>query len=361
MNQLTKGLLTIGVPTYNGERNFVDLFNSIQNLGLQPHEYEIVIVDNFSNDDTEHTINRLMPEMPGLVYYRNSSNIGRIENWNRTLALMKGEYLIMMNVNDRFLKFDLKKHLEYLDRHPEIPMILTNIDFADHTYPDWQEYGILPLEAYLKKTFLDPEYLEFHSLGVLHQHIFRGKTIQDKNLQFDPQIPRTTDRVFVAEIVASGGGYFYYSNQSMVSWHLNSNRYHFSIHNNKVNFNFEELWHNEYQANIRMAELANIPLKDILQSQLILARFFMIIKFLRGIKNRLQRTKTQRPGMEVPTSAVFYYYLKTMTELHGLKINYTLIKTYALQRVWRWYLRSLHVYPKNKRSVGEIINKVELN
>src|SRR4051812_24783658 len=111
MDKAGKGLLTIGIPTYNGGANLRGLFKSIKNLGLNKDEYEILLVDNCSRDDTDIVVEQLQIQYPNLRYYKNLVNIGRIENWNKVIELTQGDYLIIMNVNDRFLNFDVKKQI----------------------------------------------------------------------------------------------------------------------------------------------------------------------------------------------------------------------------------------------------------
>ncbi|MGI4751206.1 MAG: glycosyltransferase family 2 protein [Janthinobacterium lividum] len=358
MSQLIKGLLTIGIPTYNGGFNFPELLLSIKKLGLDETEFEVLVVNNGSTDDTDKIMEQYKVTVPNLRYYKNNKNIGRIENWNKVIELAQGDYLIIMNVNDRFVDFEARKVLEYLNHHPEVPMILSDIQFEDHIYPNWIECGLLNLETYLKKTFLDTEYLEFHSVGILQQHIFRTKVIVDNCIQFNPRIPRTTDRVFVGQVVAAGGRNFYYINKTMVTWHLSPNRYHYQIHNNKNHFNFEELWVNEYEANIQLADLGKISYKAYLKSQLISAKFYMHVKHLRYLKDKILRTNTPTNGMEIPTAAIFYSYLKTMAELNHVSINYVVLNVTALKRAITWYLRSINLYKKNRRSLKGLIIQV---
>src|SRR5438128_1505928 len=98
MVQANKSLLTIGIPTYNGGENLLELFDSIKLLGLSSDEYEILVVDNSSEDDTEAIINKLKPHYSNLRYHKNGNNIGRIENWNKVIELTQGDYLIIMNI-----------------------------------------------------------------------------------------------------------------------------------------------------------------------------------------------------------------------------------------------------------------------
>jgi hypothetical protein len=280
---------------------------------------------------------------------------------NKAIELARGSYLIIMNVNDRFEQFDLKKHINFLERNPDIPVMMTDIEYADHVYPNWLEGGVLSLDAYLKKTFLESEYLEFHSLGVLHQHIFRTRVIRDYGIKFDPTLPRTTDRVFTAEVIEAGGGKFYYSNRSMVKWQLNNARYHFNVHNKIKEFNFEDVWVNEYKANTKLASIAGISYGDILKSQLTLASFFLYRKKFRKVKSAFSPTETTLDGIEVPTSPVFFSYLKAMAELNGTPINYMSVKFTGFCRMLNWYLRSLKLSNQNQRSLKGLITPAQLN
>jgi glycosyltransferase involved in cell wall biosynthesis len=71
MSQLKKCMLTIGIPTYNGGDNFIELFSSINNLGLAKDDYEIVVVDNASTDGTAERMEQFRLQLPNLNYHRN--------------------------------------------------------------------------------------------------------------------------------------------------------------------------------------------------------------------------------------------------------------------------------------------------
>jgi GT2 family glycosyltransferase len=164
MADTTNGLLNIGIQTFNGGFNFEELFFSIKNLGLEEYEYEILVVDNASTDDTPALLENLKERYSNLRYYLNDKNIGRTENWDKVVRLAKGEYLILMNVNDRFLSFDVRKYIRYLDRNTNISMLLADINIvypeSAHLFPNFKECGVINLSDYLVKTFLDPKYME---------------------------------------------------------------------------------------------------------------------------------------------------------------------------------------------------------
>jgi glycosyltransferase involved in cell wall biosynthesis len=350
--------LTIAIPSHNGASNFVELFASINNLGLEESEYELLVVDNNSTDGTDEVLSRLSNGYSNLRYHQNSRNIGRIENWNRAIELSTGKYLIIMNVNDRFLKFDIHNYLLYLDNHPEIPMVFADIQFKETIYPNWLESGVISLEAYLKKTFLDRDYLEFHSVGILHQHIFKRSVITENNIRFDSKLPRTTDRVFVGEVVKAGGGNFYYTNKPMVSWHLNQLRYHNTVHNDKE-FNFNELWINEYEANLRLSQIGNIPFQDFLKSQLTLASSYTHKKRFRNLTNGIFKLKPTHIGMEFPTAAIYYEYLKAIARLNGVSINHLMVSSVGFMLVIKEFLTHHGWRNKHPRSIKGLLTVAE--
>lgn len=344
----TDGLLTIGIPAYNGGQNLPGLLASIGQLGLPENAYEILIVDNASTDDTEQVVEQLKISYSNMVFYKNKTNIGRIENWNRVLRLARGEFLILMNVNDRFLHFNLLKYVNYLKNHPEIPLVMSDVLFEGYQYPNWKEEGVINLNAYIRKAFLNINYLEFHALGVLQQHIFRTRVIREHRLKFDPVIPRTTDRVFIAQVIKKGGGLFLYTAQPVVSWRLNAGRYHHQVHAGSAGFNFDELWGNEYRANTQVARIAGIPYTNMLQSQLVLASFMMLAQKVRKMKAVLLHRPITDTGMEISTAHLYYRHLKQMAVQRKIRAPYWLINMLTLRRAAMWFLKPANSRKKNR-------------
>lgn len=359
ISHLTQGLLTIGIPTYNSGSQLNEVLTSVNLLGLDQSEYEILIVDNCSTDNTEEVVALATERFKNIRYIRNETNIGRIPNWNKVILNAAGEFLLIMNSNDRFVEFEMGRYLEVLKQQPEIALLFTDIKFSDHVYPAWNQEGVFRLNSYLRKTMLETEYLEFHSLGLLQQHVFRTEQLKAFNILFDPSIPRTTDRVFVAEAIKAGGGCFYYVPKVMVSWHMSNQRYHHNVHQGGQ-FNFEELWGNEFRANMSLAKLADIPPQDMIQAQLKSAAFHSTIAKLRSMKEKYLRQPIRKEGLEIPTAKFFYKFLKNTALLEKIRINPFEARLQAILRVAKWYLRSLKIINYNPRSLSEIISNRNL-
>jgi glycosyltransferase involved in cell wall biosynthesis len=115
----TEPLLTIAIPTFNSAHFLPDAIASIVRQGLD--DFEIVIVDNASEDDTEEVVRSL--ENRHIRYIRNSSNLGSCENGNRSLANSRGRYVKFLCADDVLLGGVLRKQLNVLEARPEIALV----------------------------------------------------------------------------------------------------------------------------------------------------------------------------------------------------------------------------------------------
>jgi glycosyltransferase involved in cell wall biosynthesis len=112
-------LLTIAIPTFNSAHFLLDAIASIMRQGLD--DFEILIVDNASEDNTEEVIHSLGNKH--IRYIRNASNLGSRENGNRCLANSRGRYLKFLCADDVLLDGVLKKQLNVLETRPEVALV----------------------------------------------------------------------------------------------------------------------------------------------------------------------------------------------------------------------------------------------
>jgi glycosyltransferase involved in cell wall biosynthesis len=84
-------------------------------------DFEIVISDNCSTDDTADVIAACAD--PRIRYYRNETNIGPFPNMNRLLTLARGEYVCIVHDDDVYDPDFLRRESEMLDRHPLVGMV----------------------------------------------------------------------------------------------------------------------------------------------------------------------------------------------------------------------------------------------
>ena len=73
--------VTIGMPVYNGARTLRDAIDTI--LAQEFADFELVISDNASTDETEAICREYVAKDARVRYFRNPTNIGAIPNFNR--------------------------------------------------------------------------------------------------------------------------------------------------------------------------------------------------------------------------------------------------------------------------------------
>lgn len=96
-----KPFFSIVVPTYNRASDLQFALYCVLRQSFS--DYEIVISDNCSTDNTENIINKLKNKK--IRYFRNRKNIGMILNQKKAIEHAKGEY-VFLHGDDDFLLYD---------------------------------------------------------------------------------------------------------------------------------------------------------------------------------------------------------------------------------------------------------------
>jgi glycosyltransferase involved in cell wall biosynthesis len=89
-------LLSIFIPTYNGERYIREAIESVIDNGIT--DFEVVIVDDASTDATVSMIESI--RHPAIRLSRNSRNLGVAETRRRSVSLLRGHYLALLDQDD---------------------------------------------------------------------------------------------------------------------------------------------------------------------------------------------------------------------------------------------------------------------
>jgi glycosyltransferase involved in cell wall biosynthesis len=105
--------VSIGMPVFNGA-NF--LRRSISSLLAQDYkDFELVISDNASTDDTESICREFAARDPRIRYCRNSENVGAARNYNRVFHLARGQYFKWAAHDDECHPAMLRRCVDVLD------------------------------------------------------------------------------------------------------------------------------------------------------------------------------------------------------------------------------------------------------
>ena len=93
-------LISILIPTYNEEENISELIlEVIKNLDLKIYDYEIIVIDNNSSDNTVGIVKKLILTNKKIKLIVNNRNYGHIRSPVYGLMQTKGDASILMNAD----------------------------------------------------------------------------------------------------------------------------------------------------------------------------------------------------------------------------------------------------------------------
>lgn len=94
---------SIIIPAYNSLELFSRALGSV--LKQENVSYEIIVVDDSTNDDIENYVNNI--KLPSIRYHHNRPAKGAIANWNYGLSLAKGRYVEILHHDEAFSDKDI--------------------------------------------------------------------------------------------------------------------------------------------------------------------------------------------------------------------------------------------------------------
>jgi len=98
---MNRPFLTIGIPTYKRPHRLHRLLETlVTQKGIRTDEWEIVISDNCSLDDTSAVVGTFYNRLPNLRYFQNPHNIGADMNMRSLFEKALGDYVWVMPDDD---------------------------------------------------------------------------------------------------------------------------------------------------------------------------------------------------------------------------------------------------------------------
>lgn len=108
---------------YNQERFIGEAVNSIIRQKIDA-DVRVLVADDSSPDSTLEIIKRLEVESPfQFDYLQSDHNIGFVANYQRAFAACRGDYVAILEGDDRWETADhLAQHVNFLEHHPHFSM-----------------------------------------------------------------------------------------------------------------------------------------------------------------------------------------------------------------------------------------------
>ena len=110
--------LTVGLPVYNGEKFLAQSLDAL--LGQTYADFELLISDNTSTDDTAMICARYQAQDPRVRYFRQPRNIGCAPNHNFLVGQARGEFFKWASDDDLYACNLLERCVDALDKYPDV-------------------------------------------------------------------------------------------------------------------------------------------------------------------------------------------------------------------------------------------------
>jgi hypothetical protein len=134
-------VISVVMPTYNGERFLRPAIESILNQTFR--DFELIVVDDGSTDRTPRILAELKDNR--LIVLTNDRNQGIAVATNRGLAAARGEYVALQDHDDISLPHRFKTQLDFLKSHPDIALVGSAAILIDENSVPYAEFP-LPCE-----------------------------------------------------------------------------------------------------------------------------------------------------------------------------------------------------------------------
>jgi len=148
--------LSIVIVNYNVSEEILNCVSSLEKLCLEI-EYEIIVVDNHSNDKL---IKKLPSILPNVRFIFLEDNIGYGPANNIGVENSKGEYILILNPDTIFIEDCITPLMRYYESNAHIGAVTPMLVYEDNSFQ--YSFGLKRgvLEEYLDTVYFFNNYLE---------------------------------------------------------------------------------------------------------------------------------------------------------------------------------------------------------
>lgn len=141
-NKKPRPKVSIGIPVRNGQRYLGRALDSL--LAQTFTDFEIIICDNDSSDQTETICREYKARDPRVRYFRNGTNLGPAGNHNKCFNISRGQYFRWHAHDDMCAPTYLEKCVEALDSDPTIVIAYPKTRVIDENDQPLNDYTFHP-------------------------------------------------------------------------------------------------------------------------------------------------------------------------------------------------------------------------
>ena len=190
--------LTIAIPNFNGGEKLKKAVTSCKLIKMPQNEFDILIVDNKSTDNSFKIIDELKKEFPNLRVIKNQENVGRIQNWNICIKNCNSKYMTFLFINDLISKHNnIEQIIEILDSDDSISLSLSPVIKKENTTEYLKrKYFDNPVKCSSKKIAEYSLKRGLFPFGFIESNIYRVEDIKNTKNYFLDDFPFNADEIF---------------------------------------------------------------------------------------------------------------------------------------------------------------------
>lgn len=135
--------IRIGLPVYNGEKFIRKKIESV--LAQTFSDYELVITDNCSNDNTLEICKEYAENDSRIKIISHKNNIGAKRNFYSSIIQSKNEFFVWTAVDDLMENTFLEKNIDQLKNNKNLVGCISKIDY--YSYKGKSEFDFIQLNS----------------------------------------------------------------------------------------------------------------------------------------------------------------------------------------------------------------------
>ena len=123
-------MVTIAIPSYNHSAYVSEALRSLFNQTFR--DFEIIIIDDGSDDGSPDVIRRTIQENPGLdLTFEVQKNMGLSATLNKALTMARGEFFAFLPSDDYYHPEKLARQVQVFQNHPSLAVCYTWQNIVD--------------------------------------------------------------------------------------------------------------------------------------------------------------------------------------------------------------------------------------
>jgi glycosyltransferase involved in cell wall biosynthesis len=236
--------ISIIIANYNHSKFIQECCNSLLNQSYE--DWEAIIVDDASTDDSVSVINNLTKKDARFKFYQNEHNLGYQKTLVRAISLSNAPLFGILDPDDILTDNALELSFNMHCLHPEVGLVYSNIIFCDHDLKPFKYHKTKQVDDYSMDYYLFNA--EISKFSTIKRKFF------DKTSGIDINNRRAEDKDIYMKL-------FEIAPVKHLDEYLYLYRHHGNSASTYANANYAIFWH--WVALIKMAERRNINIEEL--------------------------------------------------------------------------------------------------